>query len=76
MQLKFCVNLNKILEVIRFLLMTFFFVSPCMSRLVFFEVRREKYIYIVCFQIFIHISVNSILKYHYMLTGKCINFET
>jgi len=28
MQLKFCVDLNKILEVIRFLVMTVFFVSP------------------------------------------------
>ena len=33
MQLKFCVNLNKILEVIRFLLMTVFFVSPCICML-------------------------------------------
>jgi len=30
--LKFCVNLNKILEVIRFLVMTVFFVSPCKWR--------------------------------------------
>jgi len=29
MQLKFCVNVNTILEVIRFLVMTAFFVSPC-----------------------------------------------
>ena len=29
MLLKFCVNLNKILEVIRFLVMAVFFVSPC-----------------------------------------------
>jgi len=31
MQLKFCVNLNKILEVTRFLVMTVIFVSPCMT---------------------------------------------
>jgi len=30
MQLKFCVNLNEILEVIRFFVMTVFFVSACM----------------------------------------------
>ena len=31
MWLKFCVDLDKILEVIRLLVMTVFFVSPCIN---------------------------------------------
>ena len=54
MQLKFCVNINKTLEVIRTLVMTvFFFVSPCilMKRhfrsvlLEFYEAVVQKLLY-------------------------------
>ena len=41
MQLTFCVNLNKVLEVIRFLVMTVFFVSPCICK-----IKAAKSIYV------------------------------
>ena len=41
MQLKFCVNINKTLEVIRVLVMTVFFVSPCIITVLDLILKRH-----------------------------------